>query len=111
MPEPVTQDKPTNFGVLLQIAALVCGTAGVLLGGFFVYGAAFPGPCGDNPGPGLGVLESWALDVPTGLLALAVGALVKRGSPRMRKMCLVTSGVTLAMPVIASYLPQRWHCP
>lgn len=82
----------------------------MIWGVFCVFGAAFPGPCGDNPGPGLGVIESFVVDVPLGLLALTVGLIVKKGSPRLRWICIVTSLVTLALPVIANLLLQRRHC-
>ena len=103
--------KPAGISILLQIVALILECPAVLWGLFCVYGAAFPGPCGDDPGPGLGVLESWALDVPVGFLALAIGLFVKKGSPRLRWICIVTSIVTLSLPVIATFLLQRRHCP
>ncbi len=83
----------------------------MIWGIFCIYGAAFPGPCGDNPGPGLGVIEAWMLDVPLGLLALAVGLFVRKGSPLLRRICLVTSLLTLSLPPIATFFLQRWHCP
>jgi hypothetical protein len=93
-----------------QIVVLSLGLAAAAWGAFGVYGAAFPGPCGDNPGPGLGVIESWVVDVPIGLLALGVGVFVRRGSARLRRMCVVSSVVILALPVAGSVLLQRWHC-
>ncbi len=103
--------KPSGIAILFQIVVLVLGCAAVAWGVFSVYGAAFPGPCGDNAGPGLGVIESWVLDFPLGLLAFAVGVFVKKGSPRLRRICIVTSLVTLALPVIATVLLHRRHCP
>jgi hypothetical protein len=108
---PPNRAKPGGIAILFQIVALVFGCAAVIWGVFCVYGAAFPGPCGDDPGPGLGVIESWVVGVPLGLLAFAVGLFVKKGSPRMRRICIVTSLVTLALPVIASFILQRRHCP
>jgi hypothetical protein len=103
--------KPGGLAVLFQIAVLLFGLAAVIVGTFGVYVAAFPGPCGDDPGPGLGVITSWVVDVPIGLLALVVGLLVKRGSPRLRKACIGISIVILFLPVVAAYLLQRRHCP
>jgi len=103
--------KPTDLAILFQIAALVFACAAMMWGVFCVYLAAFPGPCGDNPGPGLGVIESFVVDVPIGLLALAIGLFVKKGSCRMRWICIVISLVTLALPVIANLLLDRRHCP
>ncbi len=59
----------------------------------------------------LGVLECWVVDLPIGVLILVIGLLVKKGSPRLRKICIGTSCVVLALPVIASILLQSWHCP
>jgi hypothetical protein len=102
--------KPGGIAVVLQVAVLAIGCLAVLWSLFCVYGAAFPGPCGDDPGPGLGVIESWVLDIPSGLLALAIGLFVKKGSPRLRRICIVTALVTLALPAIATYLLQLRHC-
>jgi hypothetical protein len=74
---------PAPLAVLSQILAIVFGSLAMLWGFFCVYLAAFPGPCGDNPGPGLGVLEAWVLDVPVGLLMLATGWFIKKGLPWM----------------------------
>ena len=81
-------------------------------GVFSVWSSAFPPKCGDWSGfAALGVVECWLVDVPFGLLALAIGIFVKRGSPRLRKICIVTSIVLLSLPVLASILSHRWHCP
>jgi hypothetical protein len=49
--------------------------------------------------------------VPIGLLALGVGVFVRRGSGRLRGMCVVGSVVILVLPVVGSVYLQRWHCP
>jgi hypothetical protein len=59
----------------------------------------------------MGVVECWVANLPIGLLTLAVGGFVKRGFPILRKICIVISIVVLSLPVIASILLQRWHCP
>ena len=77
-----------------------------------VWSVAFPPKCGDWSGlTGLGVVECWVVDLPISLAILAVGLFAKRGSPRLRKICIVTASVTLALPIIASILLSRWHCP
>lgn len=102
------QGPRSNLAVFAQIVALVLGSFAVAWGLFCLYGAAFPGPRGDNPGPGLGVLEAYILDVPIGLLNLAMGLFVKRGSPRMRWLCIITALVALPIPIIANILVNRW---
>jgi hypothetical protein len=106
-----SETKLGGLATLVQIVVLLLGLAGVVVGVFGVYVAAFPGPCGDDPGPGLGVILTWVVDVPAGLLALVVGLLVKRGSPSLRKICIWISVVILAFPAVATFLLQRRHCP
>ena len=104
--------KASTLSLLVQIVTLVLGFTAAAWGGFSVYGAAFPGPCGENVlASGLIVMESWLLDVPVGLLVLLVGLFVKRGSPRLRRICVITSLVTLCLPALSSYLLQLHHCP
>ena len=70
---------------VIQIAALVLGFVAAEWGIFSVYGAAFPGPCGDEVlASGLVVMESWLLDLPAALLILLVGLFVRKGSSRLR---------------------------
>lgn len=76
------------------------------------WATAFPPPCGDWSGAvPLGVIECWVVDLPIGLLVLGIGLWVKKGSGGMRKACLSTAAVVLALPVIASIILHRWHCP
>jgi hypothetical protein len=95
----------------MQVLALALGFAAMAWGAFCVYGAAFPGPCGDNMGPGLLVIEAWALDAPAGILLLLIAFLVRKGSAMLRKSCLIGAAVLFALPFAASFFLQRWHCP
>jgi hypothetical protein len=109
---PAAGVKASTLSLLVQIAALVLGFTAAAWGGFSVYGAAFPGPCGENVlASGLIVTESWLLDLPVGLLVLLVGLFVRKGSPRLRRICVITSLVTLCLPALSSYLLQLHHCP
>lgn len=101
--------RPISTG--MQFISLALGSAAVAFGLFASYGAAFPGPCGDNPGPSLGVIEAWLLDVPLGLLVLGVGVFVRRGSPKLRRICFAMGPVILCLPPLAGYFFGRWHCP
>jgi hypothetical protein len=96
----------------MQVLALALGFVAMAWGAFCVYGAAFPGPCGDdNTGPGLGVIEAWAFDAPVGILLLLIAFLVRKGSAMLRRWCLIGAAVLFALPFAASFLLQRWHCP
>ena len=103
--------KPSSGSLLMQVLALALGFAAMAWGAFCVYGAAFPGPCGDNMGPGLGVIEAWALDAPVGILLLLIAFLVRKGSGTLRRSCLIGAAVLFALPFAASFFLQRWHCP
>jgi len=109
---PVSRTKASGVSIAFQIIALMLGAVAAAWGIFAVYGAAFPGPCGENVlASGLVVMESWLLDLPAGLLILLVGLIVRKGSPRLRGICIVAALVTLALPVLASFLLQQHHCP
>jgi hypothetical protein len=101
--------KPARSRVAFQIVALVLGWLAVAFGIFCVYGTAFPGPRGDNPGPALAVLEAWLVDGLVGLTTLVVGLLVKKGSPRLRRTCIVVSLVTLSLPPVVTFFFERWY--
>jgi hypothetical protein len=103
--------KPTGIAMLFQIAALVFGSAALIWGVFIVWSTAFPGPCGDSSGfAALGVAECWVVNVPIGLLTLAIGLIVKKGSPLLRRLCIALSLVTLSLPIIASVIWHYSHC-
>ena len=109
---PPVGKKSTGIGALFQIGALVFAAPAMAWGVFIVWSTAFPPPCGDSSGfVPLGVAECWLVDLPFGLLALAIGLFVKKGSPLLRRICIVTSVVALCLPIIASVILHRWHCP
>jgi hypothetical protein len=79
----------------------------VIWGVFAAFSVAFPGPGGEWAG--VGVLASWLVNVPIGLLTLAIALIVRKGSPRLRRVCIVTSLVALSIPTIASLIWRRLH--
>ena len=103
--------EPSHMAIRLQLAALAIAGVAALFGAFCVYQAAFPGPCGDDPGPVLGVMEAWLVDAPLGLLTLAAGFFVRKGLPVLRGICVLAAFGVLSFPVVASLFLQRWHCP
>ena len=107
----MSRPAQSNFALLSQLTVLVLCAVAIAWGSFCIYWTLYPGPCGDNGGPGLLVIEACVLDVPIGLLALGVGLWVKRGSPRLRHCSIAGSLVTLALPALAVYLLTRRHCP
>jgi hypothetical protein len=97
--------------VFFQIGALVFAVPAVALGGFVVWSTAFPPICGDSSGAvALGVVACWIVDLPIGLLALAIGWFVKGGAARLRRICIGTSLLILSLPIVASSIFQTWHC-
>jgi hypothetical protein len=107
-PPPV---KPSGIGAFTQIAALVVAIPAIVCGVFVVWSSAFPPPCGDFSGVvALGVVECWVVDLPVGLLVLAIGLSVKTGRASLRKICIWTSFVILSLPIIATGIFQMWHC-
>ena len=108
---PPGGNKPTGKAALFQIMALIFAVPAVVWGAFMVWSTAFPGPCGDWSGlTTLGGLACGVVDLPIGLLVLAVG-LLKNGSTRLRTICIATAILTLSLPIIAQLLLLRRHCP
>src|SRR5260370_3679151 len=107
--EPIA--RPSSGALVTQALTLALGGVAMAWGAFGVYGAAFPGLCGDNMGPGLGVIEAWALDTPVGILLLLIAFLVRKGSRALRRLCLAGAPVLFALPFAASFFLQRWYCP
>ncbi len=97
---------------LAQFTALAITVPAILWGGFVVWSTLFPPVCGDAIGGiGLGVAACWLLDLPAGVLALAIGIWVKSGAPRLRRLCFGAAAITLCLPIIATALLERLHCP
>ena len=100
------------MGLALQIGALIFALPAIVLGlGFGVWSTAFPPICGDSSGAvALGLIACWIVDLPIGLLALAIGWFVKSGTARLRKICIGASLFTLSLPVAGTIIFQIWHC-
>lgn len=91
----------------LQLAGIFFGGAAVLWGIAAAYSVAFPGPSGEWAG--LAVAASYVVNVPAGLAALAVGLAVKKGSARLRRLCIAISVFALSLPILASLISSRPH--
>jgi hypothetical protein len=87
-----------KIAIGFQIAALVLGGLAVVWGVFTAL-STFSEPGGDWSG--LGLLGGLVVNVPIGLLTLAIALIVKKGSRRLRWICIVTSLVALFIPIIA----------
>jgi hypothetical protein len=85
-----------KIAIGFQIAALVLGGLAVIWS-VICWSSAASSQGGDWAG--LGLLGS-LVNVPIGLLILAIGLIVKQGSPRLRVLCIVTSLVALFSPVL-----------
>lgn len=98
--------------IFFQILALVLAVPALACGIVVVWSSAFPPICGDSSGvAGLGLAACWLLDLPCGGLALAIGLRVRSGAARLRQLCIGISMITLCLPIIATALFQRLHCP
>jgi len=91
-----------RISIGVQLAALILASAAVMWGIAAAYSVAFPGPSGEWAV--LAVYASYAVNVPVGLTALGIGLLVKRGSARLRRICIVVSLVVLWLPILASLI-------
>jgi hypothetical protein len=95
--------KPANAALLFQIFALVLAVPAVGVGCICVYGlvtAVSPA----EPENILSVLAAWVVSGSIGLLILAIGLFVRKGSRRLRRLCIVTSLLALSFPFITNLL-------
>jgi hypothetical protein len=108
---PSGGNKPTGHASLFQILAPIFAVPAVVWGALMVWSTAFPRPRGDWSGvTALGGLACGVVDLPIGLLVLAVGML-KNGAPRLRTICIATAILPLSLPIVAQLLLLRRHCP
>lgn len=100
-----------KIAIGVQIAVLALGGLAVIWGVFDGYSVVFPGR--NAEWAGADVLALWVVNVPIGLLTLAIALIVRKGSPRLRRLCIVTSLVALFIPLIAgliaTHISQRLH--
>jgi ABC-type tungstate transport system substrate-binding protein len=105
--------KPPDRAAFAQIFALVLSVPAILFGLWMIWYIYFPGPCGDFGGyygSALYVLFCWMVDLPIGVLSLAIGWRGKRGSPRLRQNCILAALVTLSLTVAAPLIMHLRHC-
>ena len=99
-----------KIAVGFQSAALALAGLAVIWGVFNAYSVAFPGPSISGEwAVGASVFGAWVVNVPIGLLTLAIGLIVRKGSSLMRRLCIVTSLVALSLPIIVSLIANRTH--
>jgi hypothetical protein len=99
-----------KIAVGFQSAALALAGLAVIWGLFNAYSVAFPGPSISGEWTvGASVFGAWVVNVPIDLLTLAIGLIVRKGSSRMRHLCIVTSLVALSLPIIVSLIANRTH--
>ena len=110
VPGAASGAKPSNGAVLAQITALVLSVPAILFGLWMMWYVVNPGPCGDfgRGDSGLFVFFCWLVDIPVGLLTLAIGLFARKGAPRLRMRCIVAALVTLSLVIIAPLLGH--HC-
>src|SRR5215472_7332627 len=100
----------SKISVASQVIALILACAAIVWGLGMVYSIAFPGPSGEWAG--LAILGAYAVNVPAGLIVLVVGLAMKNGSPHLRRLCIVSSVVTLCLPVLTSLVSwsqKHWN--
>ena len=100
----------SKVSVSFQVMALILACAAILWGFGMVYSIAFPGPSGEWAG--LAILGAYAVNIPAGLVALAIGLELKHGSPHLRRLCIVSSVVALCFPVLTSLVSwgqRHWN--
>ena len=88
--------SPSKIAIGAQVVAVVLAGAAVIWGCCMVHVALYPGASGEWGA--FSILFATLVDIPVGLVSLAVGLAVKKGRPALRWICIVLSVAALAMP-------------
>jgi hypothetical protein len=94
----VTMNKAKFF----QYCVIALTVAGLAWGLVSIWSVLNPGPSGEWAG--LAVVAAAVIDIPAGLIALAVALSIRSGSAGLRRVGIVGSIIVLSLPVIASLL-------
>lgn len=104
--------ESSKAGTFFQKTAIVFAAPAIVWSGYMAWSTAFPPPCGNWRNLlSLGVAENWLICLPVSLFGLAAGLLVKKGSPSLRRICIISSVVLLGLQITTSILLHRLHCP
>jgi hypothetical protein len=94
--------KTLNRLKFIQYCVIAINGIAVLWGLAAIWSIVFPGPSGEWAG--LAVFAAAIVNVPAGLVALALGLIVRSGSDRLRRIAIISSIVVLFLPALASLL-------
>ena len=99
----------SRIAIRVQVVALVLAGGAVIWGCWMVQIALHPGVSGEFGG--YSVLFAAVVDMPVGLVSLAVSVVVKKGRSAVRWTCLVLSVAALALPFLtkAAWQSQLIH--
>ena len=85
-----------------SIVAIMWGVA-------LAFAVAFPGPSGEWAA--IGVFFAYIVNFPVGAITLALALVMRRGSPRLRRFCIITATTALLLPLLVHAIDRyntRW---
>jgi hypothetical protein len=92
---------------------LMLAIPGVLIGIYMLWSVLNYHPCSEwsRLGSASVLVVGVIVQLPVGLLVLAIGGLRKNGDPRLRRLCIDASVVILSLPILSFLISLVWHCP
>ena len=95
-----SETKPVTIVTTGQFLAIIFGVAGVIFGGFCLYGLAdqILHPSDVNIGAAAALIGP-VLNLPIGLVTLVTGLKARKGSPGIGWFCILIGLANLAVPI------------
>jgi hypothetical protein len=103
-------ETPQAVGLIFaQIVALILAGAAVVWGSAALYAVVYPAPSGEWTA--LAILAAYVVNIPAGLIAMAIGVGVKQGNALLRGICIIVAALALLLPLVVHLVYQglsRW---
>jgi hypothetical protein len=94
--------KALNRPKFVQYCVIAINGVCLLWGLEAIFSILFPGPSGEWAG--FAVFAAAIVNIPAGLVTLALGSIIRSSSDRLRRIALISSIVVLLLPVLAGML-------
>lgn len=95
--------------IVVQIITLIASVIAIIWGVALAFAVAFPGPSGEWAA--IGVFFAYIVNFPVGAVTLLLALVTKRGSPRLRRFCIIAATIALLLPLLVNAIDRyntRW---
>jgi hypothetical protein len=104
-----TPERPVAGYVVVQIITLIASIIAIIWGVALAFAVAFPGPSGEWAA--MGIFFAYIVNFPVGAITLALALVLRRGSPKLRRFCIITATMALLIPLLVHAIDRyntRW---